>query len=135
MNPVRPALLLVDDEPLNLDIMCEYLGDAEYELVCAENGLIAWNILESDPCFFSAILLDRMMPVMDGMQLLARLREHPLLKNVPVIMQSARAEKEDIREGLEAGARYYLTKPYSEELLISVVRSAVNDYIKQNPPS
>ena len=130
MSQPENTVLVVDDEPINLMIISEYLEDAGegYQWESAEDGEQAWEMLEAAPEKYSAVLLDRMMPRMDGMQVLARIKSHPVLKEVPVILQTARAAQEDIEEGIKAGAYYYLTKPYQEEALISIVRTAVHDH-------
>ncbi len=132
MNQDQKIILVVDDEPLNLTIICDYLesADAGYRWETAEDGAAAWEMLEQAPHRYAAILLDRMMPRMDGMDVLSRINHHPLLKEIPVIMQTARASKEDIEEGIKAGAYYYLTKPFREEVLVSIVRTAVNDQLR-----
>ena len=128
MDESKLRILVVDDEPFNLEILIEYLEDAGFGTVSAQNGVAAWNSLEQSPETFSAILLDRMMPEMDGMEVLARVKKHPLLKALPVIMQTAKAAKEDILEGLQAGAYYYLTKPFDKDKLLAIVKTAVDDY-------
>ncbi len=80
-----------------------------------------------NPARFDAIILDRMMPGMDGMKVLANIKAHEALEQVPVVMQTAKAESRDIIDGLKAGAYYYLTKPYDGDVLKTIVRSAVND--------
>lgn len=122
------TILVADDEPLNREIISEYLEDQDYTLVMAEDGAIAWDLLEKDPGKFDAVLLDRMMPNMDGMEVLARIKAHPTLQALPVIIQTARTAKEDILEGLQAGAYYYLTKPFEQEMLLSIVHTAVTDH-------
>lgn len=128
MEESNPNLLVVDDEPFNLEILNEYLENENYRTVTALNGAIAWEILENSPELFSAILLDRMMPEMDGMELLARIKAHPVLRSIPVIMQTAKAAKEDVLEGLQAGAYYYLTKPFDKDKLLAIVKTAVEDH-------
>ncbi len=68
---------------------------------------------------------------MDGMQLLANIKDTDGLEHVPVVMQTAKAENKDIVEGIKAGAYYYLTKPYDGEVLKSIIRSAVNDRLHE----
>lgn len=125
-----PPLLLVDDDPVNLEILVEYLEDAGYQTVTTNNGQEAWDILQQGTHAFQAILLDRMMPVMDGMKLLAKVKAELALYGLPVIMQTAAVSSEEIREGIEAGAFYYLTKPYSKEVLLAIVQAAVADFTK-----
>jgi len=67
---------------------------------------------------------------MSGMEVLAKIKEHPVLTHCPVILQTARAAKEDILEGMQAGAYYYLTKPFEEKMLFSVVDTAVRDRLQ-----
>ena len=125
MTSNRASILIVDDEPINLDIICAHLEDENYDLVRATNGHEAWSKLEADPARYDTIILDRMMPGMDGMQLLNNIKESEELERVPVIMQTAKAASSDVVAGLKAGASYYLTKPYDGEILKSVIRGAV----------
>ncbi len=127
MDQNNATILIVDDEPINLDIVCAHLENDAYEIVTADNGEEAWSLLETDPARFDAIILDRMMPGMDGMEVLANIKAHEALEQVPVVMQTAKAENRDIVDGLKAGAYYYLTKPYDGDVLKTIVRSAVND--------
>ncbi len=126
MDNSKATILIVDDEPINLDIICAHLEDENYDLVRADNGHEAWSRLEADPARYDTIVLDRMMPDMDGMQLLNIIKDTDELKHVPVIMQTAKAASSDVIAGLKAGASYYLTKPYDGEILKSVIRGAVN---------
>lgn len=123
----KHTLLIVDDEPFNLDILQEHLEDEGFEVVRAEDGPEALRILEADEVEFSAVLLDRMMPHMDGLEVLQIIKKSDMHKNLPVIIQTAAASDRDIMEGIEAGAFYYLTKPFEPELMLSIVRSAISD--------
>ena len=126
MNRTKATILIVDDEPINLDIIRAHLENDNYELLTASNGHEAWTMLEAAPPRFDVIILDRMMPGMDGMQLLSNIKDNDLLEHVPVVMQTAKAESRDIVEGINAGAYYYLSKPYEGDVLKTIVRSAVN---------
>ncbi|GAA5784023.1 hypothetical protein GCM10007860_26250 [Chitiniphilus shinanonensis] len=121
----KGRVLVVDDEPFNLEILSEHLQDAGYEVVSAEDGEAAWHVLTTDRRF-DTILLDRMMPRMDGMALLGRLKQQPELADVPVIMQTAVGAAENVREGLAAGAYYYLIKPFQRDMLLAIVAAAVS---------
>ena len=131
MNSTKATILIVDDEPINLDIIRAHLENDNYELLMASNGHEAWSMLEAAPARFDVIILDRMMPGMDGMQLLSNIKDNDLLEHVPVVMQTAKAESRDIVEGINAGAYYYLTKPYEGDVLKTIVRSAVNDRLHE----
>ncbi|KAF0813136.1 Response regulator PleD [Andreprevotia sp. IGB-42] len=121
----RARILIVDDEPFNLEILSEHLLDEGYDVLTAEDGEAAWNVLSHDKAF-DAILLDRMMPRMDGMALLARLKQQTEFEHVPVIMQTAVGAAENVREGLAAGAYYYLIKPFQRDMLLAIVAAAVS---------
>jgi response regulator RpfG family c-di-GMP phosphodiesterase len=73
------------------------------------------------------LVLDRMMPVMDGIELLKRIKAEPRFAGIPVIMQSAASSSSDIAEGVAAGAWYYLPKPYAPRDLLTIVRAALEE--------
>ncbi len=127
MTTQTPHILLVDDEPLNLEILSDYMSEKNYQISMAEDGQIAWNMMEADPESYDVILLDRMMPNMDGMEVLERVKANPILRHCPVILQTALDDKDDVLAGMRAGAYYYLTKPFAEEQLFTVVDTAVQD--------
>ena len=124
-----PVILVVDDEPLNLDIIEEFLtGKGQnYTVETAIDGIEAMEKLEANSTKYDVVLLDRMMPRMSGMEVLEKMSAHSELKHIPVILQTAKVSKEDILEGLKAGAYYYLTKPFTSDILHSVVKTAVKD--------
>lgn len=124
------SILAVDDEYYNLLIMEEFLQDDGYTITTASDGEEAWALLEASPEQFDVVLLDRMMPKMEGLEVLKRMKMHPTLQYVPAILQTASAKNEQIIEGIAAGAYYYITKPYKEDMFRSVVRAAVVDRIR-----
>ena len=121
----RPRILVVDDEPMNLEIIAEHLEETNYTLEFAANGAQAWAHLDADPAGFDLVLLDRMMPVMSGMELLAKLNGDQRFRHMPVVMQTAAAAKEQVAEGLRQGAYYYLTKPFERVVLLAIVEAAL----------
>ena len=129
MTSSRPQLLLVDDSPLNLNILLEFLREKDYACTTVQSGVNAWNMLEQAPDRFHAVLLDRIMPEMDGMEVLHRMKQHSILSQIPVIMQTAAATPQQTLEGLQAGAYYYLAKPFEKATLLAIVDAAVRDHI------
>ena len=125
----QTQLLLVDDSPLNLNILLEFLREKEYSCTTAQSGVQAWNMLEREPDRFHAVLLDRIMPEMDGMEVLHRMKHHTVLSQIPVIMQTAASTHQQTLEGLQAGAYYYLAKPFDKATLQAIVDAAVRDHI------
>jgi CheY-like chemotaxis protein/anti-sigma regulatory factor (Ser/Thr protein kinase) len=127
MSDSQPTLLIVDDEALNLDIITEFLDGQGYALVRADGGEAAWGLLMREPERFEAVIVDRMMPGTDGMEVLRRIKADERTRFLPVVMQTAAAAPGQVAEGLAAGAWYYLTKPYRPEALQSVVRTVLGD--------
>ena len=125
--PPYPQILLVDDSPINLDLLKHYLRHHECSCVTADSGARAWELLEQAPDRFYTVVLDRMMPEVDGMEVLLRMKTHPVLSQIPVIMQTAAGTQQQILEGLQAGAYYYLVKPYDKATLLAIVDAAVRD--------
>jgi len=122
---LKPCVLLVDDEIFNLEILEELLDDSGYQTECAGNGRVACELLGANPEKYQAVLLDRMMPEMGGLEVTEFMKQDPQLSKIPVIMQSAKAAKQDIQDGLNAGILYYLTKPFAKHELLSIVDTAV----------
>ena len=118
-------ILVADDEPINLMIIAECLSDEGYEIDQANDGEEAWAMMAGKQ--YDLLILDRMMPRLDGLTLLRRLKAEAAWKNTPVIMQTAAASQNEVREGLEAGAYYYLTKPYEPEALRILVATVAKD--------
>ncbi len=124
----KTRILAVDDEALNLEILLEYFADeSALVLDTADGGEAAWALLQNPENDYKAILLDRMMPGLDGIGLLKRIKGDVRLAGIPVIMQTAANSAAQIREGLEAGAYYYLTKPYRRDNLLAIVQAALID--------
>lgn len=126
MDEQKIELLVVDDEEFNRDILEEYLTEGGYAVTLAEDGEAAWDILNSGGHNFSAVLLDRMMPRLDGMGLLMRIKAVSRFEHIPVIFQTALDNPSDIVDGMNAGAFYYLTKPVDKDMVLAIVQSAVS---------
>ena len=120
-------ILIVEDEPLLQEILRENLEEVGYEISVADNGEMAWATLTANPGLFDTVILDRVMPDLDGIEVLRRIKSSPELSSIPVIMQTSLTSDEDIAEGLRAGALYYLTKPFAAEALLAIVAHSVED--------
>lgn len=124
----KPLLLVVEDEPINREVLVDTLSTHGYSTITAATGAIAWQLIKEYRDRLDAILLDRLLPDMDSLELLKRMKADASLVHVPVIMQTSLSAETDIADGLKAGAYYYLTKPYPPEMLLSIVRTAVRDW-------
>lgn len=127
MSMKKHRLLLVDDDPISLKIMSEWLTQAGFICTIAKSACQASSFLEKEPFgFFSAILLDNQMPGKTGFEFLKEIKQGSYT-HLPVIMQTGNDDLNEVRQCIAAGAFYYLTKPLNKKLLISVVDSAIND--------
>ena len=111
----QPTILIVDDEPFNVDYLVQELEESDYNLITASNGREALEQVRSE--MPDLILLDIMMPVMDGFAVLGELKTDPLLRNIPVIVISAVNDLESVVKGIQLGAEDYLPKPFEPILL------------------
>ncbi len=124
-------ILVVDDDTMNLQILADFLNNAGYQLSFAQNGEQAWQMLQSDQHHYDLVILDRIMPKLNGIQVLQRIKAEPRFKELPVIMQTAASEAGEVAEGLASGAWYYLAKPYRRDALLNIIRAAL-DSTKQH---
>jgi CheY-like chemotaxis protein len=129
MNDTSAAEILIveDEENLRL-IMREHLQDAGHPIVEATSGAEARQLLQSQPLGFATVILDRRMPGEDGLELLREMKRDDRLRYIPVILQTGLGERDEILQGIEAGAFYYLVKPYDRQLLLEIVKTAVADH-------
>lgn len=116
----KMKVLIVDDEPLNVDYIEQRLEDLNYEIITAADGQEALNKIKSDHP--DLILLDLMMPVLDGFAVLSEVKADPSLRDTPVIIISADHDSKSIVRGIKQGADDYLTKPVNAELLVKKVK-------------
>ncbi len=114
-------ILIVDDEPFNLDLLEQELSEYDYQIERAGDGVEA---LEKTQSFApDVILLDYMMPRMNGLEVVKQLRASPEHQGIPVILLTAKATQEDKVAGLDAGADDYVTKPFDSFELLARVRA------------
>jgi diguanylate cyclase (GGDEF)-like protein/PAS domain S-box-containing protein len=119
----KATLLIVDDEPINIKIIAK-LFNKEYEILSSTNGKDALEI--ATRCSPDLILMDVVMPEMDGYEVCRRLRENDATKNIPLIFITAKRETGEEEYGLHMGAIDYITKP----LELSIVRARVRNHIE-----
>jgi two-component system phosphate regulon response regulator PhoB len=119
----KETILVVDDEEDILELVRFNLSREGLTIICATSGEEAWKILKDDR--IDLLVLDLMLPGMDGLELTRRLKKEPRTQKIPIIMLSAKGEEADIVTGLELGADDYVTKPFSPRVLIARVRAVL----------
>lgn len=121
VEPEKKLVLVVDDEPDIVDLIKMSLNLANFNVTTASNGPEALKALENQKP--DLILLDIMMPQMTGFEVCQKIRANESWKSIPVIMLTAKGQKEDAEKGLETGADDYIIKPFDPNELAEQVRS------------
>lgn len=121
----RKQILVVEDNELNREILCAILKES-YNVLQAENGQAALDLLRRKGEEISLILLDVMMPKMDGYTLLDILRWDPVLSSIPVIVTTQSNSEEDEVTALSHGATDFVPKPYRPQVILHRVASLIN---------
>jgi phosphoserine phosphatase RsbU/P len=119
----KPKILIVDDEPFNVDYLEQELEEADHETMAAVNGQDALDRVHCEAP--DLILLDMMMPVMDGFEVLSRLKANPATRDIPVIVISAQSDLRSVVRGIQLGAEDYLPKPFEPTLLHARISSSL----------
>jgi CheY-like chemotaxis protein len=116
----KAKVLIVDDEPFNIDVLQQELEELDYQVITASNGKEALEqIKKHQP---DLILLDLMMPVLDGFAVLAEVKADAVLRDIPVIIVSAEHDSKSVVKGIKQGADDYITKPIDAEHLKSKLK-------------
>ncbi|MEZ4828910.1 MAG: response regulator [Bacteroidia bacterium] len=121
----RIRILIVDDEPINHQVLKNYLRDSHYQVFSAMNGSEAMDILSRETSL-DLVLLDVMMPRMSGYEVCRLIRERFLPSELPIIMITARNQVSDMVQGLNIGANDYLSKPFSRDEFLARLNTHLN---------
>jgi two-component system alkaline phosphatase synthesis response regulator PhoP len=119
----QESILVVDDEQAILELVRYNLAKRGYRVLLAETGESALSLGSND--LPDLIVLDLMLPGIDGLDVCRHLKANPQTQHIPVILLTARGQEEDIATGMEMGADDYITKPFSPKVLISRIRAAL----------
>lgn len=119
------TILAVDDEPHILELLQYNLENAGYEVVKAETGEEAMEYIEDQSYDFTVVLLDWMLPGIDGIEVLKRIRMNERYRNIPIIMLTAKSDEISKVVGLEIGADDYLAKPFGVHELMARMKAVM----------
>ena len=120
------SILIVEDNPINAKVLEVNLQKKAYQTILAQNAKEALEHLTSTPQI-QLIIADIMMPEMDGLELLNKIKEHSEWKNIPIIMCSSLADMETVKKAVDAGCRHYIIKPFNKEHLLTKVQEALEN--------
>ncbi|HBH84226.1 MAG TPA: hypothetical protein DDY34_10520 [Bacteroidales bacterium] len=124
IHPPGPVILLVDDNPRNLQVLGKLLQEEKYKIEFAVNGESTLEWLKNRQ--FDLILLDLNMPGMNGFEVCKRIRSDKEMYEIPIIFLSAESERESILKGFEVGAQDYVTKPFDSRELLARVKTQLD---------
>ncbi|MGE3727943.1 MAG: response regulator, partial [Candidatus Sericytochromatia bacterium] len=120
-TPFYANILIVDDVPANIQLVASLLADQDYELSFATSGQDA--LAQVQETAFDLILLDFMMPGMDGIEVAEQLKQNPKTRDIPIIFLTAKTDEESVIAGFRAGAADYVTKPFNSSELLARVQT------------
>jgi PAS domain S-box-containing protein len=130
MIPEKPSILIVDDMPFNISLLSTFLGLHNFEVLVANNGYTALEMLETKRPHL--ILLDVLMPEIDGFETCQRLKAKEKFKDIPVIFMTALADTVNKVKGLNLGAVDYITRPFQQEEVLARVKTHIHiRYLQQ----
>ncbi len=124
VDQTKINILVVDDIPLNVLLIQKMLGRFKFNIITANDGQSALDTIASQP--IDLVLLDLMMPGIDGYEVLRRLRADVATVTLPVVILSALNSSNDVTKGMQLGANDFITKPIIMERLLSCIATQVN---------
>ena len=117
------SILIVDDDEMVLLAVNELLGQEGYDVHTVSSGTEALKRLDKDG--YDLLLLDIIMPEMDGFELCKRIREKERYRETPIVFLTAKSREEDMAKGLEVGANLFLSKPISPDKLLGIISDTI----------
>lgn len=123
----RSFVIAADDDRTMRMMLEAQLDSLGYETLMASDGEEAWQLIQQEHEKLDVVLLDREMPGKTGLEVVELMKSTPALSRIPIIMQTGSDKPEQIKQGIDAGVYYYLTKPIDETVLKSVLTAAVSE--------
>jgi len=120
----KKRVIVIDDDEFTLDLVTKMLEE-HYEILTAVNGIIGLKIIENED--IDLIVLDWMMPDMDGLSVLVHLKSNPELSSIPVVFLSGKAEPDSIKTALSSGAAAFVSKPFKK---FDLIENIENSFLK-----
>ncbi len=124
----KTQILIVDDIAENIKLVMNFLKEDDYDFSYATSGSKALELLEQNKVNFDLILLDIMMPKIDGFEVCKKIKQNPRHNEIPIIFLTAKIDVDSIRKGFSLGAVDYITKPFNADELLARVRTHVQLY-------
>jgi CheY-like chemotaxis protein len=121
----NPNVLVVEDDKIMGQMVSDILDDIGFEVTTAPNGMVAFDKLKQQSIDF--IVLDILLPELDGFEIYSRLKENPDTKDIPVMIMSAWADEKNIEKASNMGVKHFLPKPFTEDELMYTILTLLID--------
>jgi CheY-like chemotaxis protein len=121
----NPNVLVVEDDKIMGQMVSDILDDIGFEVTAAPNGMVAFEKLKQREIDF--IVLDILLPELDGFEIYSRLKENPDTANIPVMIMSAWADEKNIEKASRMGVKHFLPKPFTEDELMYTILTLLID--------
>ena len=120
---VHMKILIIDDDPVSRAVLQKILtAQPEHQTTVAEDGRSGWALLDDSARYFDVVFLDITLPDVDGLQLLQAIRQSRFLRKLEVVMCTGSTDRVTISKAIQLGARHYLVKPCSPEVVLAKLR-------------
>lgn len=117
-------ILIADDEPQYRDLLALIFQKwPDHQMTLAADGQEAWSLLDDPKRWYDVVFLDLNMPKLTGLDVLQRLRDSPLHRTIVSVMCTARNDRETITQAISLGAKHYIVKPWTEQIIADKLRS------------
>ena len=121
----NPNVLVIEDDKIMGQMVTDILDDDGFNVTTAPNGMVAFEKIKHNPVDF--IVLDILLPEMDGFEVYEKLKEHPITRDVPVMIMSAWADEKNIEKTNRMGIKHFLPKPFTEDELMYTILTLLID--------
>lgn len=122
------TVVLIEDNPEDIDAVRSSLPEEKYILQVFEDGADAWSFLKNNAKTVDVVLLAKTLPNISGMEILISMQSHPVLKGVPVIMQTVDVREGKYKNAITNGASFYINKPLDPKKIIGLVKASIRTY-------
>jgi CheY-like chemotaxis protein len=127
----NPNVLVIEDDKIMGQMVADMLDDVGFNVTTAPNGMVAFEKLKQNPVDF--IVLDILLPEMDGFEVYEKLKENPKTRDIPVMIMSAWADEKNIEKTNRMGVKHFLPKPFTEdELMYTILTLLIDSSRKEN---
>lgn len=127
-NKIDLRIVVVEDDEENLYIIKQILARKGHQATCFTDGTTAWDHLVMHPLEVDIVILDKTLVEVHGLEIVNRMKNHAILKDTPVIIESGDIVPVNIKQALDSGIDRYITKPFTDKELLEIINELVSEY-------